>query len=155
MTGRLIVVSNRVAPVEQAKGAAGGLATGMLAALHVLCMLGHGDRPLSALIDGYERYATSGELNSEVDDTARAMEKVAAALARHGAADWSDGLVVHGDAGRRGPWRVSLRPSNTEALLRLNVEAKDPEVMAAVRDDVLALVRENDPEPTADEGDQT
>ena len=113
-----------------------GADTGMLAAMHVLAALGEQDRPLSALASRYERYVASGEINSEVADQAAATERVAAAYAGE-QLDRTDGLTVR-LAG--GAW-FNLRPSNTEPLLRLNVEAPDGARMAALRDEVLAVVR--------------
>jgi len=116
-----------------------GADTGMLAGLHVLGLLGHSDGPLSALAHQYERYVASGEINSHVSDQQATMEKVAAAYADRGSVSWEDGLVVRGER-----WWVSLRSSNTEPLLRLNVEAADQETMAAWRDETLRLVREEE-----------
>ncbi|MHB1009081.1 MAG: phosphohexomutase domain-containing protein, partial [Propionibacteriaceae bacterium] len=113
-----------------------GADTGMLAGLHVLGLLGHADVPLSALARSYERYVASGEINSRVDDQQATMEKVAAAYADRGTVSWEDGLVVRGER-----WWVSLRSSNTEPLLRLNVEAADRATMEAWRDETLRLVR--------------
>jgi phosphomannomutase len=112
--------------------------TGMLAALHVLAALGEQQRPLSELVAGYTRYVASGEINSRVDDAPATLDKVEAACTRPGVtADRLDGLTIDfGDGG----W-FNLRPSNTEPLLRLNVEAPDRTTMAALRDEVLALVR--------------
>ncbi|OYO04399.1 phosphohexomutase domain-containing protein [Enemella evansiae] len=110
--------------------------TGMLAGLHVLAMLGRSDEPLSRLVQRFDRYASSGEINSTVADAKQAMDKVAEAFAGRGEVGFPDGLMVNGP-----DWWVNLRPSNTEPLLRLNVEAKDPKQMAALRDEVLALVR--------------
>ncbi|SEF97069.1 phosphomannomutase [Thermomonospora echinospora] len=116
--------------------------SGMLAALHVLAALGEQDEPLSKLLRDYDRYPASGEINSELADAAEqaaATERVRAAFAdRPGVTiDGLDGLTV-GTA----DWWFNLRPSNTEPLLRLNAEATDEETMAAVRDEVLAIVRE-------------
>ena len=113
-----------------------GADTGMLAGLHVMALLGHADVPLSQLARQYERYVASGEINSRVDDQQAAMEKVAAAYADRGTISWEDGLLVRGKR-----WWVSLRSSNTEPLLRLNVEAPDEATMVAWRDETLALVR--------------
>jgi phosphomannomutase len=112
--------------------------TGMLAAMHVLAALGEQPGPLSELTRQYARYAASGEINSTVDDQVARTEQVAAAFAdRATATDHLDGLTVElAD----GSW-FNLRPSNTEPLLRLNVEAPDAERMAALRDEVLNLVR--------------
>ena len=111
----------------------------MLAALHVLAALGSGDRPLSGLLAEFARYSASGEINSEVDDQQARMKAVETAFAeRSGASvDHLDGLTVEvGD----GSW-FNLRPSNTEPLLRLNVEAPDQARMEALRDEVLGIVR--------------
>ncbi|SFC11430.1 phosphomannomutase/phosphoglucomutase [Streptomyces aidingensis] len=112
--------------------------TGMLAALHVLAALGGQPEPLSRLVEQYDRYAASGEINSRVDDQNGRLAAVRAAYAgRPGTTvDEMDGLTV-----TSGDWWFNLRPSNTEPLLRLNVEARDPDTVAKVRDEVLALVR--------------
>jgi phosphomannomutase len=110
--------------------------TGMLAAMHVLAALGGQNRPLSEFAAEYERYSASGEINSTVDD---APSRVAAVRAAFPDADFDqlDGLTARlGD----GSW-FNLRTSNTEPLLRLNVEAVKPDRMAALRDEVLAIVR--------------
>ena len=110
--------------------------TGMLAAMHVLAALGEQDRPLSALTAEYERYCASGEINSTVADAAAKTAQVRAAYPG-ATVDDLDGLTVHLDDGA---W-FNLRASNTEPLLRLNVEAPKPDRMAALRDEVLAIVR--------------
>ncbi|MGE3285538.1 MAG: phosphomannomutase/phosphoglucomutase [Pseudonocardia sp.] len=117
--------------------------SGMLAALHVLAALGGAGKPgkpgetLSQLMAAYERYAASGEVNSTVADAA---ERIAAVRKRWADAecDELDGLTV---TLPDGSW-FNLRPSNTEPLLRLNVEAADAAAVAALRDEVLAVVRE-------------
>ncbi|MEV1202924.1 phosphomannomutase/phosphoglucomutase [Microbispora rosea] len=112
--------------------------SGMLAALHVLAALGEQDRPLSEVLSQYSRYAASGEINSRVEDQAAALARVRETFAgREGVTfDELDGLTVSGP-----DWWFNLRPSNTEPLLRLNAEAADEEKVAAVRDEVLAVVR--------------
>ncbi|MBP2706035.1 phosphomannomutase/phosphoglucomutase [Microbispora sp. RL4-1S] len=112
--------------------------SGMLAALHVLAALGEQDRPLSEVLSAYSRYASSGEINSRVDDQAAALARVRAAFSgREGVTfDELDGLTVDGP-----DWWFNLRPSNTEPLLRLNTEGADEKTMAAVRDEVLTVVR--------------
>jgi len=112
--------------------------TGMLAALHVLAALGEGEVPLSKLVAQYSRYAASGEINSEVADTATTLCKVEEHFATRDDAevDHMDGLTVVLEDG----W-FNLRPSNTEPLLRLNVEANDDVAMVRLRDEVLTLVR--------------
>ena len=113
-----------------------GADTGMLAALHVLAAVGHSDRPLSELVSRFERYANSGEINSRVADQQMIMDRVAAAFAGRGEQDRLDGLTVSGP-----DWWVNVRPSNTEPLLRLNVEASNSETMEALRDETLGLIR--------------
>jgi phosphomannomutase len=112
--------------------------SGMLAALHTLAALAGSDVPLSELLVDYQRYALSGEVNSEVADTAAAVAAVEAAYA--GApgteVDHLDGLTVTAD-----DWWFNVRPSNTEPLLRLNVEGVDDETMSRLRDDVLSIIR--------------
>jgi phosphomannomutase len=105
----------------------------------VLAALGEQPGPLSELTARYERYAASGEINSTVLDAAERSAAVEKAYAeRPGVTvDHLDGLTV---ALPDGSW-FNLRPSNTEPLLRLNVEAAEAAAMAALRDDVLALVR--------------
>ena len=110
--------------------------SGMLAALHCLAALGTQDRPLSELLAEYDRYAASGEVNSTVDDQAGRVAAVKAAYADL-EQDELDGLTVRSPEG----WWFNVRASNTEPLLRLNVEAADDAAMARVRDDVLALIR--------------
>ncbi len=112
--------------------------SGMLAALHVLAALGEQDGPLSALMGAYTRHAASGEINSTVADQAGRTAAVRALFAARGAEfDELDGLTAHLPDGS---W-FNLRASNTEPLLRLNVEAADDDAVARLRDDVLAVVR--------------
>jgi phosphomannomutase len=113
--------------------------SGMLAALHVLAALGEEPGPLSGLMAEFERYSASGEVNSTVADQAG---RVAAVKEIYGGRegvelDELDGLTV---ALADGSW-FNLRASNTEPLLRLNVEAADPAAVEALRDEVLAVVR--------------
>ncbi len=110
--------------------------SGMLAALHTMAALGHSDGPLSELLASYDRYAASGEINSTVDDQAARVAAITSAYAGK-PQDELDGLTV--DLGD-GAW-FNVRASNTEPLLRLNVEAPDEATMATVRDEVLALIR--------------
>jgi phosphomannomutase len=110
----------------------------MLAALHVLAALGLQQAPLSQLLARYGRYVASGEINSEVSDQRAATEAVRQAFAgRPGVStDELDGLTVTGQ-----DWWFNARPSNTEPLLRLNVEASDEPTLAAIRDEALRIVR--------------
>jgi phosphomannomutase len=112
--------------------------TGMLAALHVLAALGEQSAPLSELTAAYSRYAASGEINSTVEDAAGRTAAVRTAFEEDGARfDELDGLTVELPDGS---W-FNLRASNTEPLLRLNVEAPDAARMAELRDRVLDIVR--------------
>ncbi len=98
--------------------------SGIIAAMVVLELLSVSGKPLSELLEPFKRYADSGEINTEVADPALAVELMAAevegAAGERGTADRLDGLTVD-----RGDWWYNLRPSNTEPLLRLNVEAPD------------------------------
>jgi phosphomannomutase len=113
-----------------------GADTGMLAAMHVLAALGEQDKPLSELTTRYERYVASGEINSVVSDQQGRIAAVAEAFPE-AQADTLDGLTV---AFPDGAW-ANVRPSNTEPLLRLNVEAPTQERMAEIRDAVLAIIQ--------------
>ncbi|MEW1906552.1 MULTISPECIES: phosphomannomutase/phosphoglucomutase [unclassified Streptomyces] len=115
--------------------------TGMLAALHVLAALGGQAGTLSELVAAYDRYASSGEINSTVTDQAASTARVRAAYEGGDGItlDELDGLTV-----TSADWWFNLRASNTEPLLRLNVEARDEATAARVRDEVLALVRATD-----------
>ena len=113
--------------------------TGLLAAMHVLAKRGATDEPLSRLVAAYDRYAASGEINSTVDDPSERIAAVESVYTDRDdtAVDRLDGLTVTFDDGA---W-FNLRASNTEPLLRLNVEASTTDRMAALRDDVLVHVR--------------
>ena len=117
--------------------------SGMLAALHVLAALGEQQAPLSELMAGYGVYAASGEINSTVADAGAATQAVADWARPLGVVeDRLDGLTLTHEGSDGDPmWWLNLRASNTEPLLRLNVEAADEATMAMVRDDVLAIVR--------------
>ncbi|MEV4145291.1 phosphomannomutase/phosphoglucomutase [Amycolatopsis sp. NPDC049691] len=113
--------------------------TGMLAALHVLAALGEQTGPLSELTSAYSRYAASGEINSTVDDQVAKMMAVKDAFGTRSGVevDELDGLTVQLPGGA---W-FNLRPSNTEPLLRLNVEAANAEAVQGLVDEVLAIIR--------------
>ena len=122
--------------------------TGMLAALHVLAALGEQDGPLSELVAAYDPYAASGELNTTVADAPAVLVRIRDWAQGQGlSVDELDGLTVRhpggDDAGGGGDpmWWANVRPSNTEPLLRLNVEAADTATMERVRDTVLAIIR--------------
>ena len=114
-----------------------GADSGMLAALHVLAALGEQDRPLSEIMADYERYEASGEINYTVTDAPAVVDAVLAAFgSRVHAMDHLDGVTVDLGDGR---W-FNLRMSNTEPLLRLNAEARTPEEVAALVDEIGALI---------------
>ena len=111
--------------------------SGALAALHAIAALGESDTTMSALLAPYNRYVISGEINSKVADTKAATERVEKTyVSDQVTIDHLDGLTVNGDT-----WWFNLRPSNTEPLLRLNVEASTQAQMETVRDAVLSLIR--------------
>ncbi len=119
--------------------------TGMLAALHVLAALGQqpDGSTMSSLAAPYDPYATSGEINSVVEDAVAALERVRGWASKVKpqplVRDFDGVFVSSGDAGE-GFWSVSVRASNTEPLLRLNVEAGDEDTMCGIRDAVLAVI---------------
>lgn len=113
--------------------------SGMLAALHVMGALAEQDGSLSALMAEFSRYVASGEINSRVDDLPAVIDRVAEAFVDQ-EQDRLDGLTV--DSGSEpGAWWFNVRPSNTEPLLRLNVEGADLETTERIRDEVLAIIR--------------
>ena len=112
--------------------------SGMLAALHAIAALGETDSSLSELLKTFNRYHSSGEINSTVNDAASAMKKIEEIYGSGDGVevDHLDGLTVsHAD------WWFNLRASNTEPLLRLNVEASAKSRMESMRDDVLNTIR--------------
>jgi phosphomannomutase len=112
--------------------------SGMLAALHAMAALAGTDQPLSELLAQYERYPMSGEINSEVADQKAVLTEIESTFGgRDGVeVDHLDGLSVTSD-----DWAFNVRASNTEPLLRLNAEGKDDTTMAAIRDEVLSIIR--------------
>ncbi len=119
--------------------------SGMLAALHVLAALGETPpgTTLSDLLAEYSRYAASGEINTTVADQVTVLASIAAAYSERPDVelDELDGLTVSGRSADGAGWWFNVRPSNTEPLLRLNVEGADTALMETVRDEVLALIR--------------
>jgi phosphomannomutase len=110
--------------------------SGIITALLVLELLSLSDQPLSKLLEPFERYSDSGEINTEVTNPSATVEAIAAhERARDASVDRLDGLTVD-----HGEWWYNLRPSNTEPLLRLNVEAKTPAECAAHVADVQELI---------------
>jgi phosphomannomutase len=112
--------------------------SGMLAALHAIAALGEVSAPLSKILKPYCRYVASGEINSEVIDAQSSMNEIAEKFGESAGneVDHLDGLTVNGDT-----WWFNVRASNTEPLLRLNVEAKTEARMEKIRDEVLATIR--------------
>jgi len=108
--------------------------SGIIAALTVLEVVSAAGEPLSQLRKPFERYAASGEINFEVDDP-RALIEVIAARYADDEQDRLDGLTVD-----LGGWWFNVRPSNTEPLLRLNLEASDPDACAAHVAELEALI---------------
>jgi len=112
--------------------------SGALAALHAIAALGTSKGSLSKLLKPYQRYFSSGEINSKVKDAQKIMHFIEEKYSKSDSVtiDHLDGLTVSGDM-----WWFNLRPSNTEPLLRLNVEAKTLARMEKIKDEVLATVR--------------
>jgi len=112
--------------------------SGMLAAMHALAALGETPKSttLSELLKPYLRYVMSGEINTKVSDANAVVANIKSAFANRATdTDELDGLTISLDSG----W-FNVRSSNTEPLLRLNVEATKPDAMAAIRDEVLAIM---------------
>ncbi len=117
--------------------------SGMIAAMIILEMMGKASQPLSELRKPFERYVASGEINTQVADTKAAIEQVERYFARQYPSanlDYLDGLTVD-----LGDWWFNLRPSNTEPLLRLNVEAPDQESLQTHVDSVLEIFSSSTP----------
>ena len=112
--------------------------SGMLAALHAIAALGESNKTLSEILAPYARYVASGEINSKVKDGSSIMAKIKEIYSQKPGVttDELDGLSVDGDT-----WWFNVRASNTEPLLRLNVEAKSKAQMAQIRDEVLSIIR--------------
>ncbi|HEU5484490.1 MAG TPA: phosphomannomutase/phosphoglucomutase [Microlunatus sp.] len=113
-----------------------GADTGMLAALHVLAAAGATTEPLSSLVEQYSHFAASGEINSTVAEVEPILTTLEERFAGRATADRVDGLTLTGDG-----WWVNVRPSNTEPLLRLNVEAPTVQQVEALRDEALTIIR--------------
>ena len=109
--------------------------SGLVASILVLDQMSKAGRPLSELLAPYRRYAGSGEINTEVGDKDAVIERVANVYGG-GRQDRLDGLTVEFD-----DWWFNVRPSNTEPLLRLNVEARDERVLEEKTNEVLSMIR--------------
>jgi phosphomannomutase len=112
-----------------------GADSGLIAAVVVLERLSRAAEPLSRVLAPFQRYRASGEINSRVDDQLAKVEELAVAFA-DGRRDRTDGLTVEFE-----DWWFNVRPSNTEPLLRLNVEAKTDELLEDKTSEVLELIR--------------
>jgi phosphomannomutase len=112
--------------------------SGMLAALHAIAALGETEVPLSELLAPFNRYFSSGEINSTVKDAVAATAKIEEIYGNQAGVEFDrlDGLTVTGDT-----WWFNLRASNTEPLLRLNVEATTADEMTSLRDSILNTIR--------------
>jgi phosphomannomutase len=110
--------------------------SGLVASMVVMDQLSKAGVPLSDLLAPFDRYRDSGEINSEVADQAAKIEEIAAAFA-DGRQDRLDGLTVEFD-----DWWFNVRASNTEPLLRLNVEARTPELLEEKTAEVLSIIRD-------------
>lgn len=120
-----------------------GADNGMLAAMYVLAELGQEGARMSGISKLYTPYAISGEINSTVSNVPTAYARIFDAFVGIAEFDELDGLTVTGQTARDEPfWWFNVRPSNTEPLLRLNVESGTPAEMVRIRDRVLALIRE-------------
>jgi phosphomannomutase len=110
--------------------------SGMLAALYVIAELMNSDTALSDLLEPYNRYFSSGEVNSKVKDPQKSVDDIKKIYQGEYEVDELDGLTVTAKE-----WWFNLRPSNTEPLLRLNVEAETQKQMITIRDTVLAQIK--------------
>jgi phosphomannomutase len=112
--------------------------SGIITAFVVLELMSQSDQTLSQLAKPFQRYASSGEINTEVKSPAATVERVRERLERDGVAvDLLDGLTAD-----YGTWWFNLRPSNTEPLLRLNVEAPNEEALRRHVDGIVAMIKE-------------
>ena len=117
-----------------------GADNGMLAALHVIAEVRARTEALSTIAQEYSRYVESGEINTKVEDQQAVIAQIREVFAGRGESDSLDGLTISGNT-PEGWWWLNVRGSNTEPLLRLNVEAEITSLMHSVRDEALALIR--------------
>jgi phosphomannomutase len=110
--------------------------SGLIAGVIVLEQISKARKPLSDLLEPFRRYHSSGEINSVVEDQAAAIERIAGRYA-DGRHDRLDGLTVEYE-----DWWFNVRASNTEPLLRLNVEARTKELIEEKTAELLSLIRE-------------
>lgn len=117
-----------------------GADNGMLAAMHVLAELAETGKSMSELAADLNPYFLSGEINSEVSDTKMTTQKVIDSFPE-ASAEWFDGVTLTSEG--QDWWWLNLRPSNTEPLLRLNVESASEQTMQQVRDKALSIIRDD------------
>jgi phosphomannomutase len=111
--------------------------SGTIPALLMLELVSTRGRKLSELLQPYrEQYFITGEINTPVDDVPLKLQEIKERFGREGEVSHLDGISVTAKA-----WHMNVRPSNTEPLLRLNLEALDPELVQRKRDEVLAVIR--------------
>jgi phosphomannomutase len=112
--------------------------SGVIPFLLMIELLSKREQRLSELLQPYrERYFLTGELNTPVPDVAVKLQELKERFGKEGKVSHLDGISIESD-----DWHMNVRPSNTEPLLRLNLEARDPELMERKRDEVLAVIRE-------------
>ena len=115
--------------------------SGTIPALLMLELVSKRGKPLSELLRPYrERYSLTGELNTPVDDVALKLQEIKEHFAGQGEVSHLDGISITAE-----DWHMNVRPSNTEPLIRLNLEALDRELMERKRDEVLAVIHGQDP----------
>jgi phosphomannomutase len=117
-----------------------GADNGMLAAMHVLAEFGAQSQPLSEFARQYNPYFLSGEINSTVSDVQAAKDRILKAFEGRAVVEQFDGITLSSPA-QANWWWLNVRASNTEPLLRLNLEAANESTMRAIRDEVLVLIR--------------
>jgi phosphomannomutase len=120
-----------------------GADNGMLAAMHLLAEFGGQTLPLSQFAERFDPYFQSGEINTPVADVPAAYARIVSAYVSKGEFDELDGLTVSStNTTPEEFWWFNVRPSNTEPLLRLNVESGSRARMETIRDSVLDLIRQ-------------
>jgi phosphomannomutase len=111
--------------------------SGVIPFLLILELISKRGRPLSDLLRPFrERYFLTGEINVTVDDVAVKLQEIKERFGQEGEVSHLDGISIEAE-----DWHLNVRPSNTEPLLRLNLEARSKELMERKRDEVLAVLR--------------
>ena len=117
-----------------------GADNGMLAAMNVLLELGSQDKPLSEFASRFDPYFASGEINSTVLDARLKIDLIRAEFPSS-SVDELDGITISSGLGESPWWWLNVRSSNTEPLLRLNVESSDPATTKSLTDRVLGIIQ--------------